>query len=138
MVCRGIFRARLQVRARHGRSPGGTLYRRQDRAADGVSTNRAPLHGNAAAFGDDGRTPRFLIIEELFKDRQFDREIERLGGEVLGGGDAGQSKSVKRESGLPRGSDNGTEDPPKVVIPIRLGPLQVADTITRAKGKIPR
>ena len=30
---------------------------------------------NAAAFGDDGRMPRFVPVEELFKGRHFDREI---------------------------------------------------------------
>ena len=30
---------------------------------------------NAAAFGDDGRMPRLVPVEELFKGRHFDREI---------------------------------------------------------------
>ena len=39
---------------------------------------RVPIAGsgaNAAAFGDDGRMPRFVPVEELFKGRHFDREI---------------------------------------------------------------
>jgi hypothetical protein len=30
---------------------------------------------NADAFRDDGRMPRFVAVEELFKGRHFDREI---------------------------------------------------------------
>jgi hypothetical protein len=30
---------------------------------------------NAAGFGDDGRMPRLVPVQELFKGRHFDREI---------------------------------------------------------------
>jgi hypothetical protein len=32
---------------------------------------------NATAFGDDGLMPRLVPVEELFKGRHFDREIDR-------------------------------------------------------------